>query len=153
MAEGVALEREIARYSLKGHSPGEIAALTTAPVDTVLQVMMSGSFATALTRARREDNVPDTTVVLKAGAAMAARTAMKIMLMGTEKAQLTAAFKWLDRSGHAPQLKADVNFRGILATGHLSEDDLRDILLNRVRAIKDSAPPPTVFEGEGDAKP
>lgn len=131
---------EIARLSLLGHTPAEIHKITGTTQADITRIITSLDFAKHLEDARRGMRVGTVATAFEAASPIAQRTVMDVMLNGgTARDRLAAAFGWLDRSGHGPRTKTDVNFRGVMVSANLTEDDLKSIMLKRFMRMRGGA--------------
>ena len=131
------LDDRIAELSLARVPPDDIAKVVGLTPNQVLRKLTSPSFGTALERVRRISREAPPETVFQQHMPVAQSTVLEVMITGQNRDRLTAAFGWMDRSGPGPRTKQDVNFRGILMTGHMTEDDLQRILLRRLEAMKE----------------
>jgi hypothetical protein len=131
---------EVARLALQGHSPGQIAGLVGTPVSGIIQLLTSSQFTKVLDKVRREERAPTPEAVFSAGVPIAQQTMAELMLTGTEKTRAKMSLAWVDRAGYAPKQRSEVNFRGVLAHAHMTEDNLREILTARIQRMRESAP-------------
>jgi hypothetical protein len=127
---------EIASMSLAGHSIKTIHDLTGVDAPEIIRIMTSSSFARAIDRARKHQHLPSAEEMLQSIQPLAVGTATELMLVGSERVRARMALGLLDRGGNGPKTKTDVNFRGVMMTGQLTEDDLRQIFLERMKRIR-----------------
>src|SRR5258706_7108732 len=130
---------DIASSLLQGYSVASISKLTGLPPGDIVRLMTSADFTRSLEKAQREGRTPKVGEMLHAASPLAAAVVTELLITGSERTRKETAFGLLDRTGYEPHSRQDVNFRGVMVGGNLSEDDLREILLTRFRAIREKA--------------